>query len=390
MMQRRSFMSMLASLPFCMRSAWAEEARAQHLLVIFCRGGWDVTMVFDPHFDSLDVDSPDSSQEREISGLRFASSALRPSVDSFLSQYASQTVIVNGIAVGSISHSKCEQLLFCGSRAPTASDLPSMIASTKDLLLPAVVLSGPRFPGRLSSIVTPVDALFSQLLQEQDASDLLIHEFLLAQAQGDTRLEEEYRKSLSRKKELSTYRNLLSIEEDPSLFTQLELATDLFAQGLSSCATVEMDLPQRVGWDSHIDNHGNQNQCFEHLFSRLHNLMELLESKVDSSGTPLIDNTVVAVLSEMGRTPKYNSSSGKDHWPYTSAMLISDALQGGRVLGGSNDQLIGVPVDFVTGVSTSEGKVLSADSFLAGILKGFSVDANEFFPQIPTFDAPFL
>ena len=118
--------------------------------------------------------------------------------------------------------------------------------------------------------------------------------------------------------------------------------------------------------------------------------MELLESKVDSSGAPLINNTVVAVLSEMGRTPKYNSSSGKDHWPYTSAMLISKALQGGRVLGGSNDQLIGVPVDFVTGASNAEGKVLSADSFLAGILKGFSVDTNVFFPQIPTFDALFL
>ena len=390
MMHRRNFMSMLTSFPLLMSNAWAQEAKAKHLLVVFCRGGWDVTMVFDPHFSSSAVDSPQDAQERESSGLRFASSNLRPSVDSFFSQYAAQSVIVNGIAVGSISHSKCEQLLFCGSRAATASDLPSMIASTKDRLLPAVVLSGPRFPGQLSSIVTPVDALFSQLLQEQDASDLLIHEFLLSQAQGEGRLAQEYRKSLSRKKELSDFRDLLNIEEDPSLYTQLELATDLFAQGLSSCATVEMDLPQRVGWDSHIDNHGNQSQCFEHLFSRLHTLMELLESKVDSSGSALIDNTVVAVLSEMGRTPKYNSSSGKDHWPYTSAMLISKALQGGRVLGASNDQLIGGPVDFVTGRSFADGMVLSADSFLAGILKGFGVDTEIFFPQVPSFDAPFI
>ena len=138
-------------------------------------------MVFDPHFSSSEVDSPQEAEEREISEIRFASSALRPSVDSFFSQYASQAVVVNGIAVGSISHSKCEQLLFCGSRSARASDLPSMIASTKDLLLPSVVLSGPRFPGQLSSIVTPVDALFSELIQEQNASDLRIHDFLLSQ-----------------------------------------------------------------------------------------------------------------------------------------------------------------------------------------------------------------
>ncbi len=188
MISRRKLLSILPTLPLLSRVqlGLANPMADKKLLVLFCRGGWDTTMVFDPHFSSSQVDSPQGSDWAEHYGLSFASSPNRPAVDSFFSDFGFRSVIVNGIAVGSISHSKCEQLLFSGARGDQAADLPTMIASQSNALLPHVVLSGPRFPGVHGSVVTPLDDLFSSLLQPQ-SSDLL-SAYLEGQSQGDSRL----------------------------------------------------------------------------------------------------------------------------------------------------------------------------------------------------------
>ena len=385
MISRRALLSMMSTIPVLGRggAAWANDIGERKLLVLFCRGGWDTTMVFDPHFSSNDVDSPQNADWAEQQGISFASSPQRPSVDEFFSNYGQRCVVVNGIAVGSISHSKCEQLLFSGSRGIESTDLPTMIASQRSVLLPHVVLSGPRIPGAYGSVVTPLDDLFSSLLDTQESS--ILQSYLEEVSQGSERLEKEYHQSLLRRKSLGDYTGLIQISENPTVIEQVDLALSLFSQGLSICATIEMDLPQRVGWDSHIDNEGNQSQCFQHLFSRLSTIVAKLEASSDSNGVPLLENTVVAVLSEMGRTPKNNQSMGKDHWPYTSAMFISDVFTGGRVLGSSDHQLVGRPLDFSTGLPNEEGRPLAANHLLAGILEGFGGNSEQFFPGLPAF-----
>ena len=385
MISRRGLLSMLSSVPILGASRYglANTLDEKKLLVLFCRGGWDSTMVFDPHFSSSQVDSPQGADWAEHHGIMYASSSNRPAVDTFFSNFGSRTVVVNGIAVGSISHSKCEQLLFSGVRGEEATDLPTMIASQSNALLPHVVLSGPRLPGAHASVVTPLDDLFSSLLQPQSSTPL--QQYLEEESQGESRLEREYLSSLKRRQQLSDYAGLIYISEQPTVLEQVDLAVSLFSRGLSRCATIEMDLPQRVGWDSHIDNEGNQSQCFQHLFSRLSTIVEKIERSTDDNGVPLLQNTIIAVLSEMGRTPKNNQGMGKDHWPYTSAMFISDAFEGGRIIGKSNEQLVGLPLDFATGQFEEQGRVLAANNLLAGIVESFGVDSAPFFPNIPVF-----
>ena len=221
------------------------------------------------------------------------------------------------------------------------------------------------------------------MLQSQRSDHL--QAYLEEVSRGTSRLDREYHNSLKQRADLSEYAGLINISDHPTVLEQVDLALSLFSRGLSRCATIEMDLPQRVGWDSHIDNEGNQSQCFQHLFSRLSTIVEKLERGTDNNGTPLLQNTVVAVLSEMGRTPKNNQSMGKDHWPYTSAMFISDAFDGGRVLGQSSEQLVGNPLDFRTGLPQEGGKSLAANNLLAGLVEAFGGDAAEFFPEVATF-----
>ena len=47
----------------------------------------------------------------------------------------------------------------------------------------------------------------------------------------------------------------------------------------------------------------------------------------------LADRLVIVMQSEMGRTPWYNETGGKDHWSVTSMMAMGAGIRGGRVVG---------------------------------------------------------
>ncbi|MBI5756955.1 MAG: DUF1501 domain-containing protein [Planctomycetales bacterium] len=58
---------------------------------------------------------------------------------------------------------------------------------------------------------------------------------------------------------------------------------------------------------------------------------------LDRSG--LLDETLVVVMSEMGRTPKINGAAGRDHWTSCySAMFAGAGIRGGTVYGASDSQ----------------------------------------------------
>ena len=59
----------------------------------------------------------------------------------------------------------------------------------------------------------------------------------------------------------------------------------------------------------------------------------------DLSDSGLLDETLVVVMSDFGRTPKINSDAGRDHWTFCYSMLFSGAgIRGGTVYGASDRQ----------------------------------------------------
>jgi hypothetical protein len=62
-----------------------------------------------------------------------------------------------------------------------------------------------------------------------------------------------------------------------------------------------------------------------------------LMEDLDARG--LLDETLVVVMSEMGRTPNINGNGGRDHWTYCYAALFAGAgIRGGSVCGASDAQ----------------------------------------------------
>ncbi len=51
----------------------------------------------------------------------------------------------------------------------------------------------------------------------------------------------------------------------------------------------------------------------------------------------LLDETLIVVMGEFGRTPKLNASAGRDHWPRVfSCLLAGGGVRGGQVIGSSD------------------------------------------------------
>jgi Protein of unknown function (DUF1501) len=57
----------------------------------------------------------------------------------------------------------------------------------------------------------------------------------------------------------------------------------------------------------------------------------------DLADRNLLDETLVVVMGEFGRTPRFNANGGRDHWPNCfSLMLAGGGIRGGQVVGASD------------------------------------------------------
>ncbi len=88
----------------------------------------------------------------------------------------------------------------------------------------------------------------------------------------------------------------------------------------------------------------------------------------DLSQRGLLDDTLVAMMGEFGRTPKINPQAGRDHWgPCQSVVLAGGGIQGGQVYGASDRQAAYPtqnpvsPEDFIATIHHALGIPLDAE-----------------------------
>jgi hypothetical protein len=87
-------------------------------------------------------------------------------------------------------------------------------------------------------------------------------------------------------------------------------------------------------WDTHTQNFwilkNNKLPGFDQTYTAL---LEDLEQH------GLLDETLVVVMSEMGRTPRINGNAGRDHWTFCySILFVGAGIRGGTVYGASDAQ----------------------------------------------------
>lgn len=105
------------------------------------------------------------------------------------------------------------------------------------------------------------------------------------------------------------------------------LARRLLEAGVSCVRVVHHD------WDGHEENfHWHQQRCGE--FDRT--FVTLMQDFADRG---LLEDTLVVITGEMGRTPKINQRAGRDHWGTAWSMAMAGCgIKPGVVYGKTNDE----------------------------------------------------
>lgn len=383
------------------RRARAATGATKRIIVVFAQGGWDVTRVFAPQFGDGSVAMEADAEEATVGGLRFVDHPDRPSVRGFFERHHARSAILNGLLVPSVAHDACTRLVMTGMSDDTAPDWAARVAydGSADFALPGFVAAGPSFPADAGSAVVrngeggqldrllrdgvaatldqPVEPLS---LSAQDRIDAFVSARSAAALSRSTGLarttRDAFDRSLRHARDVKALSGL-DFSADELLSSQVALGLTLLGEGVSRAVTVRSAAD--FAWDTHTNNDAGQSPLWEDLFADLLLLADGLEALPGTVEASLLDETVVVVLSEMARTPGLNKDDGKDHWPYTSALLFGGGVAGDRVLGGFDAQFFGDRVDPATGEIWGDGEELTTTMLGATLLAltGVEADGNE-------------
>ncbi|MFT5104566.1 MAG: hypothetical protein ACI8XO_002839 [Verrucomicrobiales bacterium] len=87
------------------------------------------------------------------------------------------------------------------------------------------------------------------------------------------------------------------------------------------------------GWDTHANNFASVSQRAAVLDQALTSLL------VDLTRRGMLDETLVVVATEFGRTPRINENNGRDHFPKAfSCMLAGGGIKGGQAYGVTDER----------------------------------------------------
>jgi uncharacterized protein (DUF1501 family) len=319
-----------ANLP---RAAYAAQGRDPRFVAVILRGAMDglavVPPIGDPDFPALRGDlaigTGSYGDTLPLDGFFALNSAMPLLHQRYLS---GEALLIHAVATGyrDRSHFDGQDVLESGATGPRLS--PTGWLNRAALAIPA----GDR--------VAPVSGLAAMptvpLILRGDAPTLTWTPPELKTASSDTAtrlidlystVDPEFAKILSAG--LST--NALAGAADPMKVNGVAASFRSLAAGAAKLlvddAGPRLAALSYDGWDTHTNEGAGE--------GRLASLLGALDGALDALATtmaPVWKDTVVAVMTEFGRTARINGNEGTDHGTATTAFLLGGAVKGGRVL----------------------------------------------------------
>ncbi len=373
-MDRRKFLKLCGTAglgfaaPVGLRSAWAGPAEpppyeGPYTVFFNASGGWDTTYLMDPKgvggINRL-------YQEGDIQtrgAHKFAPNAKHVKVgmsnEDFFEKYGKELLVLNGLDYSVNNHDPCARYMATGK-------LDSLAYPTFAAL--AAACRGPECPlafltfGNYSSTgnlvpMARIPYLNSlNLVANADAvggtAQHPYHDaFVGARIEKALAEQAEARVSEARLPRVERAQNMLYAAQLNSkalsrvtpfvpktapkerLAQQVDIALASFRAGV--CVSANLTIGQ---FDSHNNNDEDQMKLIPEFLAGIDTLMRRAEE------LGIREKMVVAIQSEMGRTPTYNKGNGKDHWSIGSMMFLGAGIKGDRVIGATDEKQYQVPL----------------------------------------------
>ena len=367
-------------------------------IFVFCYGGWDPAMVFCPHLGDGDLIDRESNSDTATAGNIPYVSSSRSIVNNFFDTHYENILLFNGLEVRNIDHWICAILSKTGDTGGDLPDWATIIGQQQmeNYIIPHFVMGGPVFAGEYPNAVVSSSGgnrlyhMLNGAFNFQYSGDIDLPATFAPDSRSALHAFAAQRQQALLSNTIGRRKTLLENSVDSLNTLQLsqphadklrggsldfDQATDLLSAGLVRCVSMNHNVSPT--YDTHSANYYYQGNHLTALFDGLHELMAHLASKPGTVAPTLMEETTVVVHSEMGKTPQINGSSGKDHWPFTTTMLLGSGFTGNRVVGSFTGGMNGEKVDFATGDLFDGGSVMTASTIGATLLAMADIDPGD-------------
>lgn len=369
---------------------------ARRMIIVVAYGGWDTSYALDPK-EPPHVDVPEGEVQR-FAGLDVYTHASRPGVTALFERHAGVISLVRGLSTDAINHAECMIRMATGTRQSASPDLAAIVAYEhgRELPAPYLMLGEIGYAGRyaaaaarvgmnnqLAALLEPDDlapsAIERAALDRYAAASLARQRALRGAHGANRRLLDDFEASLGRAHALRRAGGFGARGEVQSLEAQLQLAVAALERDLAQTVTVSTRLP----WDTHAENE-RQGPMQDTTFAAIAQLLdELARRPGRAAGSKMLDDTVVLCISDLSRTPRFNTVGGKEHWPVIAAMVAGAGVTGGRVHGATTADAQALPIDLRTGQPSTTGRKPMYSHFAAGVLALCGVAPAPYFEEPP-------
>lgn len=340
-------------------------------IMLNANGGWDPTDLCDPKGDANGVNSYKTADIENAGNVRYAP---HPGFSDFFNKY--KPLIINGIDLSTNGHEDGNRHTWSGKLPDGNPSLASLIAATYAPSQPTSYLSAGGYdatfgivgatrvgnPTVLQNIAYPNQINFPAKADatQTDGANAKPPEVRTYQTEATRqRIElaraERYLAMVKNQRLGSVRRAVTQLYtaglDDTSLKHVVDYLPTLSNDGVESQIQIAMaayragaTISMSMGYGG-FDTHGNHDAVHIPQLTQLLGYIDFLWTEAAAQG--VADKVILVVSSEMGRTPRYNSGKGKDHWSITSMMAMGpgQGVPQNKVIGQTDDGFAAKKID---------------------------------------------
>ena len=386
----------------------------RRLVWINMNGGWDILEITDPKVASTaGIDMMyDWGLAQPLAG-----STANDKIGRWLNRVALQgqdIVVVRGLNMGTTSHMAGSVYMDTGvlsnSGNVNAASIPAIVASESAATIPIIQLNGGSDPKIDRGLLSPVSVVRAQNLDlyrsmyPQTSESLQQKQMVLDYLSNSIDRVKLRTGDHDRLKAISTARDKIKIQFADDVGSKLALTdSDRSAFGVNAPKSMNTGLRDAFALSLKLlknnlvtclnlgvggfDTHANQERQLQPTVESFDFLLATFMNELRAANQ--LDNTLIVVYSDFGRTPKVNNNNGRDHWPFGGALLIGGGILGGRVVGATDDNLRGLTINLASGAADSKSTDTLSPNNLGGSILDLTLGAaytttyRTYLPSIP-------